>query len=134
MTFTAREKYEDALREVKLRERVYQRMVNVGDLSKELAAKRVAIMSEIAFEYKELMKQEDLFGEDALSAPRAKAHRRYSRPPDRAGPDHAGEPRQEAAAENGVAASPAEANQGRTGDGDTGPSGDLPNNPGREHG
>lgn len=88
MMFTAREKHEDAMREVKLRRRVYERMVNVGDSSKSLAERRIAIMEEIASEYKELANKEDLFlRENAVPRPRPKAHRHDPRPPDDAGPD-----------------------------------------------
>lgn len=52
MSFTDREKAECAEREVKQRQRVYARHVAAGKMSKEFADYQIAVMEEIAAEYR----------------------------------------------------------------------------------
>lgn len=58
--FTAEDKLAELLREIKIRERFYPGQIDVGILSPELAAKRIAIMKEIAEEYERLAQGERL--------------------------------------------------------------------------
>ena len=58
--YTAHEKRDEVLREVKFRERVYQRLVNTGGMTEQLAAKRINIMKQIADDYADLAKKERL--------------------------------------------------------------------------
>ena len=90
MTFSAHEKHDEAVRELRFRVRVYERMVNVNQLTRETANRRMALMEEIAEDYKRVMQGEDLFGEDAVRSARAKTNRRYRPPADVAGPDRTG--------------------------------------------
>lgn len=54
MTFTAEEKWIEARRELKMRMRVYPRMIEAGDLSEQAAKQRIGIMQEIAEDYEKL--------------------------------------------------------------------------------
>ena len=58
--FTAEEKAKEAAREAALRKRVYENLVNIGEKTRELANKQIAIMNEIADDYAELAKTERL--------------------------------------------------------------------------
>lgn len=58
--FTAEEKYKAAKREVNFRKYVYPRRIEAGSISKENAAKQIAIMEAIAADYAELMEKERL--------------------------------------------------------------------------
>jgi len=49
--FTAKEKADEARREVGYREHVYERRVNDGKMSRQTADRRIAIMREIMDEY-----------------------------------------------------------------------------------
>ena len=60
MTYPAQVKRDEVLREVKFRERVYQRLVGTGGMTEQLAAKRIGIMKEIADDYAEIAKKERL--------------------------------------------------------------------------
>lgn len=134
MAYTSREKHDEALRELRMRERVFSRLVNVGSKTKEQALHQINLMTEIAEDYRQLMKQEQLFDADLVPPTRAKAHRSHNRTVSSSRQDHAGEPRQETAPANSVGPSPAQADQGRTGGGDTGPTSDVPLNPSRADG
>jgi len=59
MTFTAKEKADEAEREVKMRKQVYPNWVATGRLRDQTARTRIAIMEEIASEYR---KQEEMEG------------------------------------------------------------------------
>lgn len=96
MSYTAAEKYADAVREVRMRKRVYERLVNVDSLSRKTAEERIEIMTEIAEDYRLLMKKEQLF-DDPVQPTRAEKDRDNARTtpddgPDRAGPAVATEP------------------------------------------
>ena len=95
MNFSAREKRDEALREIRFREKVYGRMVNVNQMTRDVAQKRLAIMQEIADDYDRVMQGEDLFpdfsNENTVRSARSKAHRRYAAPADNAGSDRTGE-------------------------------------------
>jgi hypothetical protein len=58
--FTAEEKYVEALRELKMRERVYPDVIAVGGMSAVTAQRRMAIMREIAEDYDKLAQTERL--------------------------------------------------------------------------
>jgi hypothetical protein len=60
MSFTAEEKFQEALREVKMRECVYGQLVNNGGMAEQTAKRKIAIMMEIAADYDELAKGERL--------------------------------------------------------------------------
>ena len=78
MSFTFTEKCECAKREVKFRQRVYARMVNVGEMTRENAERQINIMAEIAADYAEMAKKEWFdFGDD--HAPRTQRERKHSR-------------------------------------------------------
>lgn len=51
MMFTAEELYTEAMRELKMRERVYAGQVQAGAMSPDLAEKRIAMMRQIADDY-----------------------------------------------------------------------------------
>lgn len=57
--FTNKEKADEAEREVKMRKQVYPNQVAIGRYSRETADKRIAIMEEIAQEYR---KEEEMEG------------------------------------------------------------------------
>jgi hypothetical protein len=60
MVFTAEDKYQEALREVEMRQEVFARLVTAGNMSEQLSKRRIAIMQEIADHFKELAKKERL--------------------------------------------------------------------------
>jgi hypothetical protein len=60
MSFTAEEKYQEAMREVKMRQKVFGQLVENGGMKQEIAARRIAIMMNIAADYEELAKGERL--------------------------------------------------------------------------
>jgi hypothetical protein len=57
---TAIQKAEAAERETKYRKRVYDRQVEAGKMTREFADRQIAIMQEIADDYRELAKKETL--------------------------------------------------------------------------
>ncbi len=59
MTFSRRQKHDAAVREVKMRHRVYPRWVADGRMTQAKADEEIAIMEAIAADYAE----PDLFGE-----------------------------------------------------------------------
>ena len=60
MKYSAFEKHREALREVEMRQHVYKRRVEQDNMSPKEAERKIAIMQEIADEYAELAKQEQL--------------------------------------------------------------------------
>jgi hypothetical protein len=58
--FTAEEKWIEARRELKMRMRVYPRLIEAGDLSEQAARQRIGIMQEIATDYERLAQTERL--------------------------------------------------------------------------
>jgi hypothetical protein len=58
--FTNMEKHREAMRELNTRLRIFDRLVNVGEKSRETADRQIAIMREIAEDYAELVKGERL--------------------------------------------------------------------------
>ena len=58
--FTATEKAREALRELRMREQVYRRMVAENQLTAKVAEQRIALMQEIADEYAALEQGERL--------------------------------------------------------------------------
>jgi hypothetical protein len=60
MTFTAREKMQEAQREVGQREWVYPKRVAAGKMTQAAANKQIAIMKEIALDYGKLAEAERL--------------------------------------------------------------------------
>lgn len=60
MTFTPAEKAHEAEREINMRAQVYPRQVRAGKMSQDSADRRIAIMKEIAAEYKALAQREQL--------------------------------------------------------------------------
>lgn len=60
MMFTAEEKWLEARRELKMRMRVYPRMIEAGDMSEQAAKTRIGIMQEIAADYERQAQTERL--------------------------------------------------------------------------
>jgi hypothetical protein len=58
--FSNLEKHREAMREVEQRKRVYNRLIDEGKMRKQDADRKIAIMEEIADEYKELADMERL--------------------------------------------------------------------------
>jgi hypothetical protein len=58
--FSAFEKHREAVRELEMRRQVYKRHVDSAKLSRDVAARRIAIMAEIADDYAEQAKGERL--------------------------------------------------------------------------
>ena len=58
--FTAAQKYACAIREFKMRQRVYTRLVNVNARTRDDADRELAMMREIADDYEALAKKERL--------------------------------------------------------------------------
>jgi hypothetical protein len=58
--FTAKEKHDEAIREVETRKSTYARMVTMGRLTQRQADRRIAIMAEIADDYCKLADREQL--------------------------------------------------------------------------
>ena len=108
MTYTAAEKHADAAREVRLRQKVYDRLVNANSMSMEAAKRRIAIMTEIAEDYRQLAKKERLFDDEPIPSARTKAYRSDHRAARDAGPDRTGE----TAAAEAVETGPAKIDQG----------------------
>jgi hypothetical protein len=52
--FTNNDKFKEAMRELSYRKRVYERLVAEKGMRRELADKRIAIMQEIAEDYRKL--------------------------------------------------------------------------------
>jgi hypothetical protein len=61
MKYSDSEKYACAKREVEMRRRVYPRWIEQGKIDFKQAAREIAIMEEIAFEYRERLGALDLF-------------------------------------------------------------------------
>ncbi|HMF27592.1 MAG TPA: hypothetical protein VKE42_02405 [Candidatus Cybelea sp.] len=57
--FTNTDKWKEATREVSYRKRVYERLVADKGMRRELADRRIAIMSEIAEDYRKLAEQDE---------------------------------------------------------------------------
>lgn len=72
MTFSAREKWKEAEREVAMRRNVYKRRVASRSMSQDTADQQIAIMQAIADDYKTLAREdlsiEDLFAEAGVDA------------------------------------------------------------------
>jgi hypothetical protein len=60
--FTNREKADAAAREVRMRQRVYPRRVASGAMDQTGADKQIAIMEEIAQDYRAMAEQDDASG------------------------------------------------------------------------
>ena len=60
MTFRAVEKLAAAEREVKQREHVYPRLIDAGKMSSAKAAHEIAVMREIADDYRQAVEKERL--------------------------------------------------------------------------
>jgi hypothetical protein len=58
--FTAKEKHDEAIREVEMRKSVFPRWVTMGRLTQREADRRIAIMAEIADDYRKLANREQL--------------------------------------------------------------------------
>lgn len=58
--FSAQEKLDAVEREVRYRRTVYARRIEAGKMTKELAAKQIAIFNEIADDYRKLAAAERL--------------------------------------------------------------------------
>jgi hypothetical protein len=58
MTFTAEEKFKCAAREWEMRRRVYPRWIEQGRMAQEKSAREIALMAEIADDYRELAAME----------------------------------------------------------------------------
>jgi hypothetical protein len=58
--FTAKEKCLEAMREVKMRRRVYPRWIEEGHISQDVADRRIEIMQQIAEDYEKLAEDERL--------------------------------------------------------------------------
>lgn len=61
MAYTNQDKAEEAVREVRMRERVYPRRVAEGKLDAASAERQIRIMQEIAEDYRTLAANGDLF-------------------------------------------------------------------------
>jgi hypothetical protein len=64
MEFTAEEKRAEALREVEMRQQVYEGLVRAHSLSQQEADRRIALMREIAEDYSQLAEKERAFREE----------------------------------------------------------------------
>jgi hypothetical protein len=58
--FSAFEKHREAVRELEFRRQVYKRMVGNAKLSSDVANRRIALMQEIADDYRDLSEKERL--------------------------------------------------------------------------
>jgi len=58
--FSAFEKHREAVRELDYRRRVYERMVSSAKMSVDVAQRRLALMAEIADDYREQSEKERL--------------------------------------------------------------------------
>jgi hypothetical protein len=58
--FSAAEKHAEAVREIAMRERLYPRWIANGAISKQQADHRIAIMREVADDYRRLAETERL--------------------------------------------------------------------------
>lgn len=59
-TFTATEKYHEVMRELRLRQHVYARLVAKGGLAQADAARQIDIIKSIAADYRALAEREPL--------------------------------------------------------------------------
>jgi hypothetical protein len=64
MPFTVDEKLKELDREIMQRHRVYKRLVASGKMHRDTASRQIAILSEIAGEYRDKMKEGPLFNQD----------------------------------------------------------------------
>ena len=62
MSFSAKDKAEVAEREVKQRQRVYPRWVGEGRMTQQFADRQIAVMDEIAREYRAVADRDDAAG------------------------------------------------------------------------
>jgi hypothetical protein len=62
MTYTARDKAKEAIREVSYRQFVYSKKVDAGTMKLDDAERRIAVMQEIADDYLVLAEAEDIKG------------------------------------------------------------------------
>jgi hypothetical protein len=60
MTFTAEEKFKCAVRELEMRRRVYPRWLEQGSMTEKKSERELALMAEIADDYRELALKERL--------------------------------------------------------------------------
>lgn len=60
MPFTATEKLKEVEREISLRRRFYDRWISEGKMSKEMAARQIGVMEEIAADYRSAAEKERL--------------------------------------------------------------------------
>lgn len=60
MTYTAEEKLNEVLRELRQRSRVYQRAIDRGTMSSQAAARQIAIMEAIAADYEKIVAKDRL--------------------------------------------------------------------------
>jgi hypothetical protein len=58
--FTAKEKHDEVIREVEMRKSMFPRWVTMGKLTQREADRRIAIMREIADDYRKLANREQL--------------------------------------------------------------------------
>jgi hypothetical protein len=61
MNFSTEEKVKELDRELMQRHRVYRRLINAGKLSRDTAARQIAILTSIADDYKKQLKEGPLF-------------------------------------------------------------------------
>lgn len=64
MTYTAQDKLATVEREVKYRKRVYPRLIASGQISADFARRQIETMEAIAEDYRDQVKDEDLFGDE----------------------------------------------------------------------
>lgn len=69
MPFTTEEKLKELDREIMQRHRVYRRLIAGGKMNKDTAARQIAILSEIANEYRARAKEGPLFDHSAAKWP-----------------------------------------------------------------
>ena len=62
MAFSAREKHKEAVREVAYRQFVFSKRVDEGRMKEAEAERRIAIMEEIAEDYREQAEKEEAAG------------------------------------------------------------------------
>jgi hypothetical protein len=58
--FTAKEKHDEAIREIEMRKSMFPRWVTMGKLTQREADRRIAILQEIANDYRKLANREQL--------------------------------------------------------------------------
>jgi len=69
MPFTNEEKLKEIDREIMQRHRVYRRLIANGTLNKETAARQIAILSDVAEDYRAKAKEGPLFAHHAERNP-----------------------------------------------------------------